>query len=173
MLVDGLNFVNSSSAQNITIEKSDSLPATSLSNGRLFMLTSDYGEYKSGLFVYHNTTWIRLVSISDMDQYAPLTEKIMNFPGSVAASTGVSRFYFRNNVQILEMYVWASTPPTSTMQIRLNNNGTSVATCSLTAGQNISPVTNVNVVALAGSYITVDVLSPGGAKDVGVKIIFK
>lgn len=118
----------------------------------------DYGEialnYADEKLYFKNTS----DQIKSLGGSSAIYTKQLNFVGPVNIGTGTLRWYPDTSINITSVFISAGTPPSGgPLTLVIKKSDSTIATVSLSAGQNISSTTTLNTTVLTTDYITVDV----------------
>jgi hypothetical protein len=121
----------------------------------------DYGEialnYADEKLYFKNTS-DQIKSLGGGGGTTPTYTKQLNFVGPVNIGTGTLRWYPDTSINITSVFISAGTPPSGgPLTLVIKKSDSTIATVSLSAGQNISLTTTLNTIVLTTDYITVDV----------------
>ena len=112
----------------------------------------------------------------DMAKEAREFYKTYSYDGAVATDTGTKRYYAHDNSVLSSLEAYIGTAPTgSTLNIRVNKNGSSATTLSIAAGATSSASTT-NISFSKGDYVTVDITQIGSStagSDLRINFTFR
>jgi len=98
-------------------------------------------------------------------------ERHYNYPGTLLVNNGSLRWYVQSASMITRIKATVSTAPTgAAINLRINRNGSSVATINIAANATNSSI-NTNISLNDGDYITVDILAVGNAPNTGSDLV--
>lgn len=89
MLIDGLQITNTGTTTNLKTETGNTLPATNLVNGRMFVLLQVDGANQPGFYTYENSAWVSTGDITAVTAGSGLTGGGTSGAVSLAVDTGI------------------------------------------------------------------------------------
>jgi hypothetical protein len=94
-------------------------------------------------------------------------------PGAITAPyTGIARCYPIDNITISNVYASLGTASSINFSFRVNKNGSTVDTYTISANVNrLGPVA-ANISLLTTDYLTVDIVASSGATDLKVDLVY-
>ena len=105
--------------------------------------------------------WTAQVSSSGPQGPAGLLMQTFSQAGTLAVTTGVSRFYVERAGTLTTLRASVSSPSTgSGVAVALRKNGTTVATVTIPAGSNTA-TSSPAVALVTGDYLTIDITAVG------------
>lgn len=104
-------------------------------------------------------------------------EKVLSQPGPLVVVTGEARWYPRENITIMGVYLAVGTSPTGAdLIIELTRNGVSIGQYTLTSGTFNTPRLSVGESLVVGDYISVNVIQVGTTEpgaNLGMTLLYK
>ena len=110
--------------------------------------------------------------VGSTEQHTTLTQN-----GTLYVLNGSARWYAPRAVTIQSMAAYVQTAPVgSSLSLRVNKNGSSIQTPTITTGNTSGSLTGLSDTMNAGDYLTVDITAVGSGtagSDLNLVIVYK
>lgn len=141
-----------------------SAPIRLLSLERLPVLSADPSGTFTGGEHYFNST-INAVKVYNASAWVPLLPRETvrwSLAGAVSVANGALRLPIQYACTVVAINAIINTPPAgAAVNIRVNKNGSSAATLSISAAANTGSNTSPGITLASGDYLTVDLTQVG------------
>ena len=135
------------------------------------IVDSDYVSARANISAVVDSDYVT-ARVGSTEQHTTLTQNL-----TLYVMNGTARWYAPRALTIQSMTAYVQTAPTgASLNLRVNKNGSSIATPSVSAGATSGSLTGLTSTMNAGDYLTVDITQVGSSvagSNLSLVIVYK